>query len=495
MKKSMILALVVLCLMLAGSIPAFAAEDRLPLTLSAHQKQLTDGNEKKSVSVQGQVTVSSETPMDSLYLIFYEETTDLVLTVGTVEKTVSVPYLRQFVSLSELFGAKTTEVTVTFGEKVGVTELYAFSDAPPAWVQVWEPPCEKADLCLMTTHADDEQLFFAGILPTYAGERGYEVQVVYFTDHKNEQIRRHELLRGLWTVGVRHYPVIGPFPDLFSKSGDAAEKQQNQRGFSHEDIVGFQVEMLRRFKPLVVVGHDPLGEYSHGQHILNSETLQEAVGISANAEMYPESAEKYGVHDVPKTYLHLYKENPIVMNWDVPLEKFGGKTGFQVTQEGFLCHDSQQYTWFRKWLNGKNGEITAASQITTYSPCEYGLFRSLVGEDVEKNDFFENQLSYAQIRQKEEEERLRLEEEARLRAEEEKRKEEERKKAEAEEQARRERERREAEEKRARKTLTVIAAAGGISILLIAVAILAWGRKKRASSIGRNDDDSSALLM
>ena len=496
MKKTFILTLIVLCLALLGSISVFAAEDHLPLTLSAYQKQLTDGNEKKSVNVQGQVTVSSEAPMDSLYLIFYDEATELVLTAGDMEKTVTASYLRQFISLSELFGEKKTEVTLSFGEKVALTELYAFADTPPAWVQIWEAPCEQADLCLMITHADDEQLFFAGILPTYAGERGYEVQVIYFTDHKNEQIRRHELLRGLWKVGVRHYPVIGPFPDLFSKSGTEAEKQQNQRGFSHEDIVGFQVEMLRRFKPLVVVGHDPLGEYSHGQHILNSETLQEAVQISANGEMYPESVEKYGVHDVPKTYLHLYKENPIVLNWDVPLEKFGGKTGFQMTQEGFLCHDSQQYTWFRKWLNGKNGEITAASQIDTYSPCEYGLFRSLVGEDVEKNDFFENQLSYAQIRQKEEEERLRREEEERLRLEEEKRKEEERKKAEAEEKARLERERLEAEEQQARKTfITIAAAGGGTLLLLIAVLIILHGRKKRARAFGKKDDDSSSLLM
>lgn len=494
MKKSLIFALTLICLVLAFSISAFAAEDSLPLTLSAYQKQLTDGNEKKSVAVQERVTVSSETPMDSLYLIFYDETADLVLTAGSREETVAVSFLRQYISLSELFGEKLTEVTVAFGEKVGLTELYAFSDTPPAWVQVWEPPCEKADLCLMTTHADDEQLFFAGILPTYAGERGYEVQVIYFTDHKNEQIRRHELLRGLWTVGVRHYPVIGPFADLFSKSGDAAEKQQNQRGYSHEDIVGFQVEMLRRFKPLVVVGHDPLGEYSHGQHILNSATLQEAVQISANPEMYPESAEAYGVHDVPKTYLHLYKENPIVMNWDIPLENFGGKTGFQVTQEGFLCHDSQQYTWFRKWLNGKNGEITAASQIDTYSPCEYGLFRSLVGEDVEKNDFFENQLSYAQIRQKEEEERLRREEEERLRLEEEKRLEEERKKAEAEEKARLESERRKAEEKRARTTFAVIAVSGGTLLLLIVVLIAVFKRKKKAGSFDRNDDTPTLLM-
>lgn len=496
MKKSVIMILAVFCAVFMLALPAFAAEDSLPLTLSAYKKDLTDGNEKKKVTVQGQLSVSAEQPIDSLYLIFYNKTTDVVLTAGDQERTVNAAFLRQYISISELFGEKQSQITLTFKESVAMTELYGFADAPPAWVQVWEAPCEKADLCLMTTHADDEQLFFAGILPTYAGERGYEVQVIYFTDHVNEPVRRHELLRGLWTVGVKHYPVIGPFPDQYSKSGTVAENQLKNKGFSHEDIVGFQVEMLRRFKPLVVIGHDPLGEYGHGQHILNSATLREAVECSANAEVYPESAQLYGVHDVPKTYLHLWEENPIVLNWDIPLEKFGGKTAFQVTKEGFLCHDSQQYTWFRRWLNGNNGEITLATQIETHSPCQFGLFRSLVGEDVEKNDFFENQLSYEQIRQKEEEERLRREEEERLRLEEEKRKEEERKKAEAEEKARIERERREAEEKKARETFIWIASCGGGLVLLVAIIAVVVHRRRVAFAIRNADrDDSDHLLM
>ena len=494
MKKTLCLILFLLSAMLILSFPVFGAEDSLPLTLSAHQKDLTDGNEKKKVTLKAEIQISSDTPMDSLYLIFYDKTTDLVLTSGDQEKTVGASFLRQFISLSELFGEKVTELTLAPEENVSLTELYAFTDAPPSWVQVWEAPCEKADLCLMTTHADDEQLFFAGILPTYAGERDYEVQVIYFTDHINEPIRRHELLRGLWTVGVTHYPVIAPFADLYSKSEAVAENQQKARGYSREDIVGFQVEMLRRFKPLVVVGHDPLGEYGHGQHILNSATLQEAVRISADPEAYHESAEQYGLHDVPKTYLHLYEENPIVLNWDVPLEKFGGKTAFQITQEGFLCHDSQQYTWFRTWLNGNRGEITRADQIATHSPCKYGLFRSLVGEDVEKNDFFENQLSYEQIRQKEEEERLRREEEERLRLEEEKRKEEERKLAEAEEQARIAREKELAEKKKAKETLILITVAVFCGIVLL-VFIFTARKKKRKLPPPENENDYDKLIM
>ncbi|MBQ3074729.1 MAG: PIG-L family deacetylase [Clostridia bacterium] len=497
--KKIVLAVCILCMAFLTALPAFAAEEALPLTLSAYEKELTDGNEKRKVAVRESITVSCETPIDSLYLIFYDQTTELLLRSGDQERTLTASYLRQYISISDLFGGARNEIVLSLKEPVSLTELYGFSGALPSWVQVWQEPCQEADLCLMTTHADDEQLFFAGVLPTYAGERELEVQVIYFTDHINEPLRRHELLRGLWTVGVEHYPVIGPFPDLYSKSGEVAEGQLKSKGFSHEDIVGFQVEMLRRFKPLVVVGHDLLGEYGHGQHIVNSATLQEAVLAAGNGENFADSAEQYGVWDVPKTYLHLWQENQIQMNWDVPLEHFGGKTAFQVTQEGFLCHDSQQYTWFRRWLNGNNGEITRADQIDTHSPCAYGLFRSLVGEDVEKNDFFENQLSYAQIRQKEEEERLRREEEERLRIEEEKRKEEERKKAEAEEKARLEAQRKKAEEQETQKLFFAVAAGGGSVILLGIAAVVIARRRRPVRRIKRRNvdqnDDSSGIIM
>ena len=255
MKKWMFALGVILCLF-ALSLPTFAAGEGLSLTLSAYSGPLQDRNEKNAYSLE-EITVSCEESVEGLYLIFYDETPTLTLSAAGEEKTFVCSYLRQWISLSDLFGEGQTEIVLSFSEKTKLCELYGFSDEIPDWVQRWEAPCEKADLCLMTTHADDEQLFFAGILPYYAGEKALAVQVIYFTDHVNEPLRRHELLRGLWTVGVRHYPVISPFPDLYSTSGEAAENQLNSRGFSHEDIVSFQVQMLRRFRPLVVVGTIP----------------------------------------------------------------------------------------------------------------------------------------------------------------------------------------------------------------------------------------------
>lgn len=472
MKKISAILLFALVFCILFSTSAFAEANSLSITLSAHQALLTDGSEKAAAPAIKSLTVSSEAEMDSLYLVFFEEAPSISLESEGKKAEFSGGFLRSFLSLSESFGKKVNEVEVVFEKEVQLLEVYAFSGEVPSWVQIWQPPCEKADLCLFSSHADDEQLFFAGVLPYYAGEKNFAVQVIYFTDHKNEPLRRHELLSGLWKVGVKHYPVISPFPDLYSTDEATAKNQFQSRGISYEDVVAFQVEQLRRFSPLVVIGHDPLGEYGHGQHLLNSTTLREAVLCAGSAEAYPDSAEQYGVWEVPKTYLHLYQENQIKMDWDQPLSQFGGKTAFEVTKEGFLCHDSQQYTWFRRWLNGNNGEITLASQIKTHSPCEYGLFRSLVGEDVEKNDFFENQMSYEEMRLAEEE-RLRLEAEEKAKKEEEERRLAEEKRRLEEEKSRFERERKEEKKKN-----LLIFTVGSLAFVILMIVAFLVARKK-----------------
>lgn len=398
--------LLLFCLLFAGvfALPAFAEGELTGLVLSHHQKNLTDKNRSTSATVKAPLTVTSETPIATLYVVYHSQPVDFTLQAGETQVAVTGKFLQQTVNLTELFGAEQNQVTLTFSGDARLLDLYAFGAGElPQWVQVWNDPVDEADLCLFTTHADDEQLFFAGVLPYYAGEKGYKVQVIYFTDHKDAPLRRHELLEGLWTVGVSAYPIISPFPDQYSTTLGQAQNQLSRQGFGREKIEEFQVEMIRRFKPVVVIGHDFDGEYGHGQHRLNSSTLASALDRAADQASFSDSYEKYGLWDVPKAYFHLYSENEIVMDWDVPLEKFGGKTAFQVTQDGFQCHKSQHGTWFKTWLLGKKGEITKAADITTYSPCRYGLYRSTVGEDVAKNDFFENVRTHKEQRLYEEE--------------------------------------------------------------------------------------------
>ena len=222
------------------------------------------------------------------------------------------------------------------------------------------------------------------------------MQVAYLTDHRNlTKGRTHEMLNGLWSTGVTAYPVFGKFADFRIDDLQGTYNEYARRGTTKQALQAYVVEQIRRFKPQVTVAHDFKGEYGHGMHMVYTNLLVNSLEITNDATKFPESAEKYGVWDVPKTYIHLYKENPVVIDYDQPLNSFNGITAFQATQKfGYPCHESQQYTWFTNWLNGK-GSITKATQIKTYNPCEFGLYRTTVGDDVLKNDFMENIIKYA----------------------------------------------------------------------------------------------------
>ena len=256
-------------------------------------------------------------------------------------------------------------------------DVYAFTDGIlPDWVQVWEPPCEEADLMVMTTHSDDEHLWFGGALPYYAGELGYKVQVVYLTNHYNETIRCHEQLNGLWAVGVRHYPII---TDRFPDKPATRNYEYAEHYFGYDNVLEFQVEMLRRFSPKVIIAQDINGEYGHGAHIINVKTLMDALGMTDDPSAFPDSAEKYGTCQVQKCYLHLWPEHTIVMDWgQMKLSHFGGKTALDMAKIGFACHVSQQDHFY-------------VSDTGKYDCRKFGLAYTNVGWDTpDRNDMFEH---------------------------------------------------------------------------------------------------------
>lgn len=358
---------------------------------SADGLKLTDTQTAHSLNgarIYGFETELSQT-VTGIYIEFSDTAADFTVSGGGTEKAYEGKFINSYVDVSE-FG--TGELQVNFPDGAVLHRVSCYTETPPADVQIWQDMCDEADLMICTTHADDEQLFFAGIMPHYAA-MGYRIQVVYFTDHNNHPPRRRELLAGLWECGIRNYPYINyAFSDAYSESVDGAlYNLKALDGRTYDDVVAFQTEMIRRFKPLVVAGHDLKGEYGHGQHMLNSKALCEAVEISGDAEKYPESAEKYGVWTPKKLYIHLYEQNQIVLDLvDVPMYRLDGETPFKVTQKGFMHHKSQHWTWFKPWLLGRSGEITQAAQIEKYSPMKWGLYFTTVGEDEAKNGFFEH---------------------------------------------------------------------------------------------------------
>ena len=293
---------------------------------------------------------------------------------GTRYRYEQPEYLHQYIVLPEISSNVTL---VTPSSRSQLCDAYAFTEGiPPDWVQQWEtlPEDESADMLLFPTHSDDEYLFFGGVIPLYAGERGLKVQVVYMNQHAGDFIlRTHELLNGLWTGGCHLYPVINPQDDVMPEDYyDAAAI------YGYDKFVSFQVEQIRRFKPQVIVGHDFNGEYGHPTHILNTYCLAEAVMQAADPEILPESAERYGTWDTPKTYFHLYWKNKIVLDYETPLERFDGATAAEMAERAYQCYWSQHQYYPYVYFNGAFD-----------SHC-FGLFRTTVGYDTELNDLFEN---------------------------------------------------------------------------------------------------------
>ena len=407
----------VLALLLCPAVLA-AEEEAQPVELTAsatgfdYSSFLTDGSDKYYHAAWSGATIdlTAETPFSSLYLLFYVEYGEytIVDNDNNVEITAGTNrFLHEFVPLPQ----PTSSVTIIFPRGyVALSEIRAFTAGTPAGVQIWEPPLEGGcDLLLMSTHGDDEHLFFAGILPMYGCEQGYDVQVCYFTDHREwTKERCHEMLNGLWAVGIRNYPHFGNFPDFRIDDKEGTYLQYELMGVSKTDMLEFCVEQIRRFRPQVVVGHDFKGEYGHGMHQVYADQVSQAVYITNDPNYFPSSAEKYGLWDVPKTYFHVYEENVVELELDAPLESFAGMSAFDVSRYvGFPQHVSQQiYTTFTHWIYGANLEVTNSKDITRYSPRYYGLFRTTVGPDVEKNDLMENTKTYNERKQAEEDARL-----------------------------------------------------------------------------------------
>ena len=337
--------------------------------------KLSDNNYNTYVTLNtgDAITIENTEIFNYVYIIYYlESMTGTINYSDTSTKVGENQFLHECIKLDE----ETNKITINYDDTVRIKEIFLFNETLPNWVQTWNKPLDNADILLFSTHSDDEHLFFAGLIPSMIAS-GKNIQVVYLTHHNDNPKRLDEQLNGLWAVGLRNYPVLGVFPDAYSESLNGATTNLSYAGFSIDDVINFQIDIIKRFKPLVVVNHDEAGEYSHGQHILNTHALKEALNL-LEYEYKPE-----------KVYLHLYKENPITMNYDIHLEYYNGMTAYEVSKLGYAEHDSQQYTWFTDWLKGKNNEYTKATDIKTYSPTKFGLYYSKNGNyETLDNDLF-----------------------------------------------------------------------------------------------------------
>lgn len=330
---------------------------------------VTDGNVNTKVRIYRDDTlrIESTTPFAALYLVW--DTIPGSYTLhweGGSQVCGSYGFLHEYVTLEEPVCEVTLRLPPEGSALLCDVRCYTEGSVPED-VQAWQPPYTEADILVFPTHSDDDAIFFGALISYYAIERQLTVQTAFMVDHTWQPHRAHERLNGLWAMGIRHYPVLGSAPDTAT-----FDFREAMSLYQASDILGWQVEQIRRFRPLVVVGHDLNGEYGNAGHKVNAHYLTQAITAAADPELYPDSCHDYGVWQAAKLYLHLYRENEIYLDVNTPMVNDPlGRTPFEAAQDGFAAHVSQQ-----KWATVQQDDHNRA-----YDCRPFGLYFTLVGPD------------------------------------------------------------------------------------------------------------------
>jgi LmbE family N-acetylglucosaminyl deacetylase len=336
-------------------------------------KNIFDGDysTKEKIVSETEYKITSEKEIASVYIIWDTVAAKTIIESGGLfSKAGEKKIIHELVKLEK----SSKEIIITAPKNSVICDIYFFTKGNvfPDFVQEWKPSHNRADILLMSTHGEDQSVYMGGIVPYYAGELGLAVQVAYFVNHNLDPIRNHEILNGLWAVGLKNYPIIPGFPDLDAPNLGAAEEF-----YKNYSLLDYQVYLLRRLKPSVVIAHDKEGENGDAIHMLNTKLLIEALEMSGVRSQFENSSELYDVWDVPKTYLHLFPSNQYVMDMKTKLTKFSDKTIFEVAKEGF-SHQISQQNLFSFQLGGKT------------DMAKFGLFRDRTGKENKTFEFMEN---------------------------------------------------------------------------------------------------------
>ncbi len=382
MKKLLTLLMLLLAVLAAAGTggEARAEEDALEITGQCvlnlggrtGKKGLTDRKfttyAQTAAMKNASLTITSEVPVYGLYLCFRKMPESYEIQVsrngGWETAARGNGYIHAFY---ELDGATEVRVIAPGDKKqeMGFNEVYVFGKGRiPSWVQRWEPTPEKSDILFVVAHPEEELLYLGGCIPYYAVEKERTVAVALMS-YANTT-RRSAFLNGLWSMGYRHYPVIGTYKTAKAKGLTEAYKTISARK-GEETLVGWISEVIAATRPEVLVTLDENGEGGNGQRMMIADACRKAFAADGG--------------QVRKLYLHLYgaEEDQIVFDWDAPLEKLNGRSGMALAGYAYLYHKTQD-----------DQEKHIFDQGIRYANNLFGLAGSRVGADVRHDDFLEN---------------------------------------------------------------------------------------------------------
>ena len=382
MRNKTVFMLCLLCLAIAAAAQADSAPDLTPLaeiTASAHKTDtaaLTDGDYKTEWQGQKGATVEFRLPEDRPCHVLYVLSgmqPDLYIVeepAGGGWREVPIEGGRYNTQCIPLDGLTRFRIRAS-GNKLRLMEVRLFGpgELPDETVR-FAPDAGKADLMVLACHPDDDVLWMGGLMPIYAGQLGMEVQVCYMTARFS--YRRCEAIDALWHCGVRRAPAFVGLPDSSNISYTEAVAEWGGQTATARKIA----RLIRLYRPEVLATQDAKGEYGHIQHRAMVAACTLAVRLAADPG--ERTLRDLPPWDVKKYYIHLYQDDVLVLDCARPLSAFGGKTAFEMAEEAFLLHRSQQVGRYTVAMDGP------------YDIRRFGLARSTVGPDERHDGLFEH---------------------------------------------------------------------------------------------------------
>ena len=384
---------VCLLLILLACLPALAEEaqditERCVIAVSQDKKNIaamTDSDYytywtgKKNNYVE--ITAPAGEPLYGLYVSWghltpwearaFDAATGEWRTVYATEEA----FYNQYIPLPEGYAAIRLVNTDKEGYEMKVSELHVLGQGEvPGWVQRWKDFEGKADLVLLITDPGDEYLFFGGLLPTYIAQ-GKEIMLCECVN--TIAAYKSQLLDGAWMCGLRNYPYMAYFRPNMSTT-----LQGQYDNWSEVQFVRHVSRIMRMYKPDVLVTHSKNGEGIDGGHRVCADAAIRSL-TTAMDEKYDVGYgyANWGNWKVKKLYLHLYGDQETILDYDTPLDYYGGRTAREMAEEAYALQDYQ-----RKSLKGRN--LTFGEGVCDGSA--FGLAYSQVGEDTGAGDLFEH---------------------------------------------------------------------------------------------------------
>jgi mycothiol S-conjugate amidase len=281
---------------------------------------------------------------------------------------------------------------------------------------------EKLRLMSVHAHPDDESSKGAATLARYAAD-GHEVMVVSCTGGERgsvlnpamdqpgvlenmAEIRKSEMARAAEILGIRHrwlgfvdsgLPEGDPLPPLPEGCFALVPLEESTAAL---------VEVIREFRPHVVVTYDENGGYPHPDHVRCHEVSVAAFEAAADLELYPEAGDPwqplklYYSVDYSRSKIKAIHDAMTEAGLESPYDEWLGKWAeendnihrvttrvecaayFPVRDAALRAHATQidpESRWFA---------VPLELQTSTWPTEDYELVRSLVDSTLPEDDLF-----------------------------------------------------------------------------------------------------------